>query len=67
VEGVIEAGTAVELVERPNPEWTVARANHVMYSARTDAVLTAALATIPGLSTSWQSALLERADQLLGG
>jgi MOSC domain-containing protein YiiM/ferredoxin-NADP reductase len=30
-EGVIQAGDEMKLVERPNPEWTVARVQHYLY------------------------------------
>jgi MOSC domain-containing protein YiiM len=66
-EGVIEAGMPLELVERPNPEWSILRANDVMYRGKEDEVLTLTLANVPGLSANWQDALLQRADRLRGG
>jgi MOSC domain-containing protein YiiM len=66
-EGVIEAGLPLELVERPNPGWSIRRANDVMYCGQEDEVLTLTLANVPGLSASWQDALLQRADRLRGG
>src|SRR5581483_9340843 len=66
-EGEIEAGLPVELVERPNPDWSVSRANQVMYSEKEDEMLTLMLAGVLGLSASWQDALLQRAARLRGG
>lgn len=59
-EGVIEAGMPVELVERPNPEWTIERAMRVMYVHKTDAALSRELADVPGLSMAWREAMLQR-------
>jgi MOSC domain-containing protein YiiM len=62
-EGVIEPGQAVELVERPRPEWTVRRAHRVMYFGRADRDETAALAAAPELALSWREALRQRAER----
>ncbi|QDU19605.1 MOSC domain-containing protein [Urbifossiella limnaea] len=59
-EGSIAAGDAVELAERPQPEWTVRRAHRVMYSGRKNRDETAALAAVPELSLSWREELLQR-------
>jgi MOSC domain-containing protein YiiM len=63
-EGYIENGMPVALIERPNPEWQIERANHILYHSRTDLPLTVALAGVPGLSNSWAEGLLERAERL---
>lgn len=57
-EGMVRAGDAVELTERPNPEWTVRRAHRVMFF---DKHLSAELAAVPGLSESWRESLAHRA------
>src|SRR5262245_26402280 len=57
-EGDLEAGCAVELVERPSPTWTVARANRVMYQDRHESTV---LAAVSGLSQSWREGLTRRA------
>jgi MOSC domain-containing protein YiiM len=62
-EGVIEAGQAVELVERPRPEWTVLRAHRTMYFGKTDHDETAALAAVPELSLSWREELHQRLNR----
>jgi MOSC domain-containing protein YiiM len=63
-EGWLEARLPVELIERPNPEWPVARANQIMYEHKVDRALTLALADVPRLSDSWVDELRYRAGQL---
>ncbi len=63
-EGQIEAGIPVELLERPNPAWSIARANEILHHRRTDLPLTLELAAVPRLANSWVSELQERAEQL---
>jgi len=63
-EGWIEAGMPVVLAERPNPAWSVARANLILHHRRTDLLLTLQLAEVPGLANSWVSELRERAERL---
>jgi MOSC domain-containing protein YiiM len=63
-QGWIEPGMPVELIDRPNPDWSVARANQIMHHHRTDVALTLALAEVPKLSPAWVNELRERADQL---
>jgi len=66
VEGVIESGFELHLVERPNPQWSVARANRVRYDEKADTDLAAELAAVSGLSGSWRSAFESRAEALRG-
>lgn len=63
-EGWIEAGMPVELVQRPNPEWSIARANEILYHRRSDLAQTLALAGVPKLAGSWVEELYERAESL---
>ena len=63
-EGWIEAGMPVNLVERPNPAWSVARANLILHHRRTDLQLTLDLSNVPALANSWVSELRERAERL---
>jgi len=63
-EGWIEAGMLVVLTERPNPEWSVARANLILHHRRTDLSLTRQLAEVPRLADSWVGELRERAGRL---
>ncbi|MFZ3199621.1 MAG: MOSC domain-containing protein [Candidatus Acidiferrales bacterium] len=63
-EGWIEARMPVELIERPNPAWPVARANEILHHRQTDLPLTLALADVPGLSDAWVEELRDRAEHL---
>jgi MOSC domain-containing protein YiiM len=63
-EGWIEARMSVELIARPNPAWSIARANEILHHRRTDLPLTLALANVPGLAASWVEELRERAALL---
>jgi MOSC domain-containing protein YiiM len=63
-EGWIEAGLSVELIERPNPAWSIARANRIMHHRRTDVSLTLELSEVPRLAKSWVDELRERAERL---
>lgn len=56
-EGWVEAGQPLALLERPHPEWTIARANEVMHQARHDRENARRLAACPALSASWRETL----------
>jgi MOSC domain-containing protein YiiM len=59
-EGELTAGMALELEARPRPQWTVARANHVLYHEPDNVVGMEELANLPELSHAWREELLER-------
>lgn len=59
-EGMVEAGLPLELLERPCPEWTVARANDVMHGRLTDHAALEELSRCPLLSQSWRDPLAAR-------
>jgi MOSC domain-containing protein YiiM len=61
--GVVAPGDALELVARPNPEWTVARANRIMHRDKADLEAAAALAAVPELSANWKATLGKRASR----
>jgi MOSC domain-containing protein YiiM len=63
-EGYIEAGMPVDLLDRRNAEWSIARANEILHQRRTDLALTLELAAVPLLAKSWVDELHERADHL---
>lgn len=63
-EGLIQSGLPVELLERPNSNWSVARANQIMHFRRTNAALLLELAEVPKLSPVWVKELREHVDQL---
>lgn len=58
-EGLVAPNTPIVLVERPNPGWTIARANKIMHGGDRgpDA---AGLAALPELSKSWRVTLNNR-------
>lgn len=63
-EGHVEAGLPVALIERPNPDWTLARANQIMHHRKSDLHAALELAAVPGISNAWARELSERARQL---
>lgn len=60
-EGLVEAGQAIELLERPSPEWSVMRAAEVMRQRNEVPDEAAALAALPGLSAVWRHTLARKA------
>jgi len=63
-EGSIAAGMPVTLLERPNEDWTIARANAIMNHRPRDFSETLALANVPKMAASWSDYLRERAELL---
>lgn len=59
-EGPIEPGQPVVLLERPLPQWSVARVNEVMHHRKEDLDAAAALAACPLLSQSWRDTFAAR-------
>ena len=57
LEGTVEPGVAMVLVERPFPEWTVARVTAVMRGRQGDPATAARLAACPLLSVGWRRTL----------
>ena len=55
VEGTLEAGQSIEVVERPNPAWPVRRAAAVMHARRREPAAAADLARCRGLSEGWRT------------
>jgi MOSC domain-containing protein YiiM len=62
-EGYLAPGAALELIERPAPEWTVLRAHRLLEDARSDPQAAAALAELPFLSQSCRLDLKKRLGQ----
>ncbi|MES2573177.1 MAG: MOSC domain-containing protein [Verrucomicrobiota bacterium] len=60
-EGHVEPGTALDLLERLHPQWTVAAANDVMHQRKTDWEAARHLAACADLSESWKVSLARRA------
>jgi MOSC domain-containing protein YiiM len=63
-QGWIEAQMRVVLIERPNPAWSIARANKILHHCKTDLPVTLELAAVPRLAASWVEELRERAERL---
>ena len=61
--GSIAAGMVVQIEVRPYPEWTIARANGVMYSKGGGGDELRALAELPVLAASWREPLMARAGR----
>lgn len=57
-EGALEAGLEVELLDRPNPGWTIRRAAQAMLDRQRNPAEAAALADCAGLSAEWRNRLL---------
>lgn len=55
--GWLEAGQSLQLVARPEPDWTVARANEVFYRRPKNADERRALAASPSLAAAWKQSL----------
>jgi MOSC domain-containing protein YiiM len=60
-EGEIEAGMELLLVDRPHPEWTIARCNQLMHELKRDREQAADLAVLPELAESWRNTMNRRA------
>lgn len=59
-EGIVAPGDNVELLGRPNPDWTVARTSHVNYSRDRDLSDLRELVDLPELSNNWRSDLQKK-------
>ncbi|MCO8122272.1 MOSC domain-containing protein [Stieleria sp. TO1_6] len=55
--GVIAAADELTLLERPHPDWTVARANDVLFGREVDRMAVHELMNLPALSQQWKEAL----------
>ena len=53
-EGAIEAGMPIVLLDRPYPQWTIARAMEVYYHGKNDLESQRSLASLPPLSQQWR-------------
>lgn len=60
-EGFVATGQPLVLLDRSFPDWTIARANHLMHHDRHNRELAAALAEVDPLSASWKRTLSRRA------
>jgi MOSC domain-containing protein YiiM len=63
VEGYVRSGSFMGLVDRPNPKWTIAAANEIMYHRVQDRDAARELSSCQLLSHSWRTTLLQRAQE----
>jgi MOSC domain-containing protein YiiM len=63
-EGLLAGGTDVELLERPNPEWSVQRLNELMYVDKKNAEKLRAVVQLPELSEAWRSDFVVRLKRI---
>ena len=59
-EGIVTAGDAMHLLDRPYPDWTIAAANAVMHGREAPRIAIEELAQLPLLSESWRTTLSDR-------
>jgi MOSC domain-containing protein YiiM len=58
--GEIGTGDEIRLLERPNPSWTIAAANHAMLAKSATEAERHALLALPELSAEWRRMLVRR-------
>jgi MOSC domain-containing protein YiiM len=61
-EGFVEPGQALDLVDRPYPEWTVEAVNSIRHSRDVSNETLLRLASCPLLADSWRAALVAKAN-----
>jgi MOSC domain-containing protein YiiM len=61
--GEIGAGDVLSLLERPCPEWSVARVHQALYGDAPDKDTLAALALLPQLASGWRDKAGKRLDE----
>jgi MOSC domain-containing protein YiiM len=60
--GPIAAGDTLAVIERPQPDWPLARAQEVLWLRTGERAEIAALAALPELAESWRRTLLKRLE-----
>jgi MOSC domain-containing protein YiiM len=55
--GNIAAGAELELLQRPHPDWSVARANDVMFGREVDRMAVVELMNLAELADAWKSGI----------
>lgn len=59
-EGFVEAGNPLVLIQRPNPQWTVALANTIMHHRTSDIEAARSLMECGSLAVRWKDTLAKR-------
>ncbi|GAA5510169.1 MOSC domain-containing protein [Novipirellula caenicola] len=62
-EGMVQSGMEITLLERREPQWTIAEANRIMHHDKHDRDAAAKLAAVPTLSPSWKATLRNRVEK----
>lgn len=62
-EGLVAAGDALTHIDRPRPDWTLARIQGLLYRRRGGADDLAALAAVPELAQSWKDLARRRLER----
>ena len=65
IEGEIKAGDEIQLVSRPFPQWTITKANAVMFAKPRNSADDLELANCPALSSALAGHLESRANVTL--
>ncbi|WP_299616303.1 MOSC domain-containing protein [uncultured Tateyamaria sp.] len=60
--GMVDVGAAIELQDRPCPDWSIADVTHARFTPNLDVSLAGTLATLEPLSAVWRDIFLKRAD-----
>ncbi|MEM8669496.1 MAG: MOSC domain-containing protein [Planctomycetota bacterium] len=55
--GTIQSGDKLESLQRPNPSWTITRANDVLFGREVDRMSVMELMNLPELSDEWKKSL----------
>jgi MOSC domain-containing protein YiiM len=63
-EGAVKEGDALSLIERPNPEWSLARIQNVLYVDTLNRESLLALASLKELAENWQTLVQKRLARL---
>lgn len=64
--GLLRAGDAMVLHDRPYPQWTISRVTQTMHAPAGDLATTRALAECPALLDRWREELTRRLEQARG-
>lgn len=59
-EGYVQGGDSLQLIERPEPTWTIEACNNVMHVQKKDLALAESLASSPYLAVNWKNTLEKR-------